>query len=176
MAKTTWNRIIETLRGKLGDLVYRQRPDGTVIVSGTPRYNKRKATPKQKAYRRRFGQRARYASWLAKQHPIYAELASTEEAKAAWNSPFNFALSDCLKPPEIHRVERQERRILVEASDNIMVAKVVVTIFDEQNKILEMGDAVRQEGDRWEFVSHTQGRKIRARAWDLADNHTDMVV
>ena len=176
MAKTTWNRLIETLRGKLGNLIYRQRPDGTIIVSGTPRYNKRKATQKQKDYRQRFGQRAKYASWLAKQHPIYAELASTEEARAAWKSPFNFALSDCLHPPEIHRVERQEGCILVEASDNIMVTKVYVTVFDEDNKIVEMGDAVRKEGDWWEFVSHTQGRKIRAQAWDLASNHTQMVL
>jgi hypothetical protein len=176
MAKTTLNRIIETLRGKLGDLIYRQRPDGTVIVSGTPRYNKRKVTQKQKAYRQRFGQRAKYASWLAKKHPIYAELASTEEARAAWLSPFNFALSDCLHPPEIHRVERKEGRVLVEASDNIMVAKVFVTIFDEQNKIIEMGDAIRQEGDWWEFACHTEGKTIRAQAWDLANNATKLVV
>ena len=85
-------------------------------------------------------------------------------------------MSDCLKPPEIHRVERQEGRILVEASDNILVAKVVVTIFDEQNRVLEIGDAIRQEGDLWEFVTKVQGRKIRAQAWDLADNHTKMIV
>ena len=176
MAKTTLNRIIEALRGKLGNLIYRQRPDGTIIVSGVPLYNKRKATPKQKAYRQRFGRRATYASWLAKKHPIYAELASTEEARARWLSPYNFALADCLKPPVIHRIERRDGRILVEATDNIMVAKVFVTVFNEENKIIDMGDAVRQEGDWWEFGPKTEGKTIRAQAWDLADNHVAKLV
>jgi hypothetical protein len=65
---------------------------------------------------------------------------------------------------------------VVEATDNIIVAKVFVTVFDEQNNIIEMGDAVRKEGDWWEFATQTQGPKIRARAGDLARNRTDMVV
>jgi C4-dicarboxylate-specific signal transduction histidine kinase len=176
MAKMTLNRIVEALWGKLGDLVYRQRPDGTIIVSGTPEQNKKKATQKQKEYRQRFGQRSQYASWLAKQHPIYAELASREEARARWLSPFNFAVSDCAHPPEIHRVERREGRILVEASDNVMVAKVIVTIYDEHNQLLERGDAVPQEGNMWEFACQAEGKTIQAQAWDLANNHTELVV
>ena len=42
-----------------------------------------------------------------------------------------------------------------------MVAKVFVTVFDEQNKIIEMGDAVHKEGDWWEFAARTEGTKIR---------------
>jgi hypothetical protein len=176
MAKVTFNQLIELLRGGIGGLVFRKRPDGATIVSGAPRYNKRKATQKQKDYRQQFGQKAKYASWLAKKHPIYAELASTEEARAAWLSPFNFALSDCLHPPVIHRIERKDGRILVEATDNILVAKVYVTVFDEENKIIEMGDAVRQAGDWWEFASNAEGKTIRAQAWDLANNATKLIV
>ena len=73
-------------------------------------------------------------------------------------------------------MERKKGRIRIEATDNIMVAKVFVTIFDEEGKILEMGDAIRQKGNWWKFATHIQGKKIRVQAWDLADNHTKMVV
>ena len=60
------------------------------------------------------------------------------------NSPSGFPLAtNCLHPLEIHHVERKEGRILVEASDNITVAKVYVTVFNEQNKIIGMSDVVR---------------------------------
>ncbi len=81
-----------------------------------------------------------------------------------------------MKPPEIHRVERREGCILVEATDNIMVAKVRVTIRDEAGKILEYGDAVRGEADWWEYPTQAEGKKIIAEAWDLADNRVKFVV
>ena len=97
-------------------------------------------------------------------------------ARGAWKSPYNFALSDCFHPPVIHRIERKDGRILVEATDNILVAKVFVTVFDEENKIIEMGDAVRQAGDWWEFACKAEGKTIKAQAWDLASNATKLVV
>jgi hypothetical protein len=63
----------------------------------------------------------------------------------------------------------------VEATDNIMVAKVCVTIFDEAGEILETGDAVRQEDNWWEFASHTEGKTVEAEAWDLPGHVTRVV-
>ena len=171
MAKVTINKLLEALSGAIGGLVFRQMPDGTIILSGAPRHNKRKTTQKQKAHRQRFREAAKHARWAAHEHPIYAELA-----KGTWKSAYNFALSDWWHPPVIHRIERRDGRILVEASDNIMVAKVYVTIFDGENKIVEMGDAIRQEGNRWAFASQAAGKTVKAQAWDLADNVTKVVV
>jgi hypothetical protein len=56
--------LIEFLQGGIGGLVFRQMPDGTFIVSGAPRHNKRKTPAKQKAHRQRFQQAARTARWL----------------------------------------------------------------------------------------------------------------
>lgn len=176
MASMTLNQLIEILRGKLGHLVFRQRPDGKVIVSSTPHYRKGKASQKQKDHRQKFGTNARQAKLLARQYPIYAELAHTENARGAWKSAYNFALSDCLHPPVIHRVERGEGCIRVEATDNIMVVNVSVTVFDEQDQVVEVGDALHREGDWWEFASSAQSGKIRARAWDLARNMTEFIV
>ena len=176
MAKVTFNQLIELLRGGIGGLVFRKRPDGTIIVSGAPRSNKRKTSQKQKDHRKGFGQKARYARSLAHQYPIYAEMARTEVARGKWKSAYNFALSDCYHPPEIHCVERREGCIRVEATDNILVARVSVTVLNEENKVIETGDAVRQEGDWWEFISYTEGKTIKAQAWDLARNVTEQIV
>ena len=94
MAKVTLNQLLEILQGGIGGLVFRQMPDGTIIISGAPRHNKRKTTKKQKAHRERFREAAKTARWLARQHPIYAELA-----KGTWKSPYNFSLSDWWHAP-----------------------------------------------------------------------------
>jgi len=57
--------------------------------------------------------------------------------------------------------------ILAEAADNVMVASVRVTVLDPQGKVLEAGEAVRGEGEWWEFAAQTHGDKIVAEAWDL---------
>ena len=69
----------------------------------------------------------------------------------------------------IHGIERKGKLIRVEASDNVMVAKVRVTILDPGGKALEQGDAVQAEGNWWEYVSSKEG-KVAAEAWDLAGN------
>ncbi len=66
-----------------------------------------------------------YAREAAKSQPIYEELAA-----GTIKSAYNFALSDWFNPPVIHCVERRDGLIRVEASDNVMVTKVVVTILD----------------------------------------------
>ena len=170
MAKVKFSQLIETIRGRIKNLVIRQRPDGTFILSGKPRYKKGKGSPAQKAHRRHVKQIGPFASYLAKTHPIYAQLAAEDVARGKWMSAYNFAFADCLKPPIIHRIERTEGCIRVEASDNIMVTEVEVTILDEAGKLLEIGDAIQAEGDWWEYVPHAEGKGILAKAFDLPGN------
>ncbi len=157
MAKVTVNQLLELLQGGIGGLVFRQMPDGTIIPSGAPRPNKRKTTKKQKAHRERFRQAAKTARWLAHEHAIYAELA-----KGTWKSPYNFALSDWWHAPVIHRIERRKGQIRVEATDNIKVARVRVTVRDEQGKVLERGEATRGRGNWWKFTPQVEGGSILA--------------
>ena len=89
-------------------------------------------------------------------------------------SPYNFALADCLVPPVIHRIERREGCIRVEATDNTMVTKVCVVVLDEAGKLLESGDALRAEGDWWEYATHVQGKRVLAKAFDLPGNCTKL--
>lgn len=83
---------------------------------------------------------------------------------------YNFALSDWFHAPVVHRIERRDGRILVEASDNVMVTRVQVTVLGAE------GEAVRCEGNWWEFASQVEGGNIVAEAWDLPGHVTKFVL
>jgi hypothetical protein len=179
MAKVSLNRILEALRGSIGKLVFRVRPDGTVIISGKPHYKGKrghKGTPAQKAHRRHVKNVGPYASHLAKVHPIYAQLAAEDKARGKWMSAYNFAFADCLKPPVIQRIERREGCIRVKASDNIGVTRVWVFVLDGAGKSVDNGDAVRAEGDWWEYPTQAVGTRILVRVFDLPGNCTQLDV
>ena len=172
MAKAIMNEVTKVFRGAIGGLVFRQMPDGSIVVSRAPHYGRRKFSKGQKDHQQRFQEAASYARGAARVQPIYAELA-----KGTMKTAYNIALSDWFNPPVIHQIQRKDGRILVEASDNVMVTKVVITILDEQEKVLENGEGTRQEAPStgsgwWEYVPNTAGKTVSAEAWDLAGNKT----
>ena len=168
MAKVDKNKLIQSFRGAIGGLVFRQMPDGSVVVSAAPHYGgrKRKSSKRQKEHQLRFKEAASYARRAANVHPIYAELA-----RGTVKSAYNFALSDWFSSPIIYQVQRMEGRVLVQASDNILVTRVQVKLLDEEGRVLETGEGIRQAGDWWEYVpTEKAGQTITAEAWDLAGN------
>ena len=62
--------------------------------------------------------------------------------------------------------------IRVQASDNVLVIKVSITILDHEGKVLELGEAIEAEELWWEYVSAVAGKTIVAEARDLAGNVT----
>ena len=171
MAKVITSELIKALSGAIGGLVFRPMPDGTTWVSTAPHYGRRKFSKGQKDHQQRFREASSYAGTAARLQPIYAELA-----KGTMKTAYNIALSDWFNPPVIHQVQRRDGRILVEASDNVMVTKVVITILDDEGKVLDKGEGVRQKGDWWEYVPNTAGKRIIAEAWDLAGHMTKFVM
>jgi hypothetical protein len=180
MPKVLFNGSIQGFSGRIGNLIFRQLPDGTTVVSEAPpkksrrqkKRDKLKRSPLQKAHNSNFKDAAAYAKEAAKVHPVYAELA----AELPMITAYNAAQSDWWHPPEIHRVECKEGRILVEATDNVLVTKVQVTILGDEEQVLEKGEAIRGEGSWWEFAPHTEGRTIVAEAWDLPGHVTKFVL
>jgi hypothetical protein len=178
MPRVIFHGSIQGFRGKLGNLIFRQLPDGTTVVSKAPpkktrRQKKRaklKRSPAQKAHNNRFREAVAYAR-AAQVKPLYVELA----AVTPMNTAYNLALRDWWEPPVIQRIERQEGRILVEATDNIMVSRVWVSILDEDGQLLEAGEGTRGAGDCWELASRAQGKTIIAEAWDLPGHVTKFV-
>ena len=179
MTKVFYNGSIANFRGRIGNLIFRQLPDGTTVVSQaqpkeTGRRKKRakeKRSPRQKAHNERFADASHYAR-MEQTHPVYVELA----AASLMSNAYNFALKDWFKPPVIHRVERQAGAILVQATDNVTVARVRVTILDGEGKALEKGEAVRRQGDWWQFAPKAEGASILAEAWDLPGHVTKLAI
>ena len=164
MAKVVRNQVIQGISGGVGNLVFRQMPDGSTYVSAKPDFSHRKFSEGQKEHQSRFQRAVAYAREAAKSQPIYGELAA-----GTIKSAYNFVLSDWFNPPVIHCVERKDGLIRVEASDNVMVARVVVTILDKDGNVTEKGEALKVDERWWEYASSADG-KVAAEAWDLAEN------
>ena len=71
---------------------------------------------------------------------------------------------------------RFAKQIVVEASDDVLVTRVQITILDHAGSVLEKGEAVRKAGDWWEFVSPAVGKTVIAEARDLPGNVTKLVL
>ncbi len=169
MAKVDLNKLIKALHGKVGDLVFRQMPDGSIVASSAPK-KKRRSSPAQKVYRHEiFPDRIHWAKWAYKHYPIYAELA----ADLPMVNAYNLAIKDISHPPVIHRVLREDGRIWVNASDEISVDKVTVRIHDENGKLVEAGDAHQTQKDWWEYTPTAAGR-ISVSAYDIPGNKACM--
>jgi hypothetical protein len=169
MAKVRNNVILEGLSGSIGNLVFRQMPDGGTRVSAKPDFSQRVFSQEQKDHQDRFKQAVAYAREAAKTQPIYAELAEGTTKNA-----YNIALSDWFNPPVIHEVERKGGRLRVWASDNVRVTDVGVKIVDESGRLLEGGQAGQVDAEWWEYVSKVakvEG-KVEVTARDLAGNET----
>jgi hypothetical protein len=170
----TKSKMSENVNGsscRVGSLIYRQMPDGTTVVSRSPDYDGIKSMRGLGDHQQRLQGAARYARWAAKAQPIYAELV-----KGTLKTAYNLARSDWFHPPVIHEVRLGENQIRVQASDNVLVTKVVITALDEHGKLLEAGEATRQAGDWWAYVPKLPGKTLTVEAWDLAGNVTRFVL
>ena len=168
MAKVRDNPITQGLSGKLGrSLFFRRLRNGTTLLCRVPDFSNREFSPEQLTHQSRFQKAAAYARVAAKTYPIYAELAQQTQQPA-----YNIALSDWFHPPVIHEVTWQGDRIRVNATDNVRVAKVRITIVNNLGQTLEQGEAASSINDTWwEFETSTEGKLI-VEAFDLAGNCT----
>ena len=174
MAKVVKKANVLGLSGSIGNLVFRQMPDGSMRVSAKPDFSKRVFSREQKDHQKRFKQAVAYAREAAKTQPIYAELA-----KGTTKNAYNIALSDWFNPPVIHSIQRKKGCIRVMASDNVMVTEVRVRIMDAEGNVLEEGQA-EQVGpvrgpERWEYLPNVEG-SIEVTVRDLAGNEARAVL
>jgi hypothetical protein len=170
MAKIRKNGNILKLSGSIGDLVFRQMPDGSTRVSAKPDFSRRKFSEGQKDHQNRFKEASAYAREAAKTQPIYAELA-----EGTTKSAYNWALSNWFNPPEIQRIERKGDVVRVQASDNVLVTEVRVKILDSEGNLREAGQAEQVSQDWWEYAASTEG-KVEATARDLPGHVTVQIM
>jgi len=173
MAKIHKNSILQGIRGTLGDVVIRQMRDGSIRVNVKPARKQHTFNQEQKGCQDRMRLAVAYAK-AAKTDPFYEGLA-LETGRDA----YHVALSDSLKSPVIHAIERRDGRVHVTASDDVVVTRVQVSILDREGNLLEQGYAAQpdpiNDPERWEYASSAEGT-IEATAWDLAYNQTSAVL
>ena len=180
MPKVLFNGSIQGFSGRLGDLIFRTLPDGTTVVSTAPakktrREQKRaniKRSAAQNAHTKHFRKGVFYAKQAARLLPVYQERA---EATPTWTA-YNHAMYDWFHPPRIGCLAQEQGHILVEASDDVLVTRVKITILDNEGCVLETGEATRKEGDWWEFASPAVGKTVVAEARDLPGNVTKLML
>jgi hypothetical protein len=119
----------------------------------------------QLTHQSRFQQAVAYACEAAKTNPLYAQLA-----KGTSKNAYNLALSDWFNPPVIHSVAQNDDCILVEASDNIQVTRVLVRISDHEGQILEEGEARLMHDNLWKYATDSMEGNVTVEAFDPAGN------
>ena len=167
MAIVKGNPLIKSLSGKIGNnLVFRQRKDGTTVVAVTPDFSNRVLSDEQVRHTNRFKQASVYARLASKTNPIYAERAAGTSKNA-----YNVAVADWFSPPVIRMVYRHHDHIIIDATDDVKVTQVLVTIANEQGETTEQGKAVQNGSSIWEYRTTAQGN-ITVEVSDLAGNLT----
>ena len=117
MAKVKKNPVIQGISGKIGNLVFKQLPDGSTIVTAKQVLHNKKWSEGQVAHQARMREAAAYGR-EAQHHPVYVALAENSTLTG-----YNWAFGDRMKPPVIHKIERAEGLVRVRASDNVGVVR-----------------------------------------------------
>jgi hypothetical protein len=184
MAKSRNNVVTHGLSGMVGGiLVFRQYRSGTVV--GNPPRRSSKVSEKQAAQRRRFQEASFYAQKVMaeKETEIAARYTEKAEKDKKGKTPYNVALADFLKAPDIELVDFSKYAgsagdvIVVDATDDFEVVSVTVEIVNE-NGVVEEGEAAHSFGHRWIYTATQENgsmetTKITVSASDLPGNVTE---
>lgn len=157
MAKVKLNPILEQLRGKVGDLVFKRFGD-EIIISRTPDMEGREWSEAQLAARERFRQASVYGKMVMADPDTKAVY---EEAAQRRGQPmFSLTIADFLNAPSIDEVDVSEYGgaqgdiVRIQAHDDFEVTQVRVSITDSEGNVLESGDAVVSQGF-WTYTAPT---------------------
>ena len=157
--------FIQSISGKLGDVVYRTSNSGKTYISKLPQKSTKPPSEAQLAQWERFKLAHAYAA-VAREEPVYARLAAKRRRSA-----HHIAFTDWLNRPVIHGVERRGGHIDIYASDDVGVTKVNVTITNEEGVTLEQGSANPAHKGWWKYETEVPG-DVLIEVFDRAGNVT----
>ena len=181
MATTKNNVIVKGASGKFGrQIVFSQRAGKTIMSK--PPLRTAPPTTKQKEQQAKFARAAAYAK-NALLDPTLKEAYTTEAKKRQDVSPYNMAMTDYLRPPQITHVDYSAysgdasgEKIFIEAADAFKITTMKVKITAANNSALEEGTATLVKG-KWEYTTTATnttltGSKITLTATDRPGNTT----
>lgn len=158
MAKAKLNPILEQVRGKVGDLVFKRYEDETVI-SRKPDMEGVEPTAAQTAARERFRQAALYGK-MVMADPA-AKAIYEEEAKGRGQPVFSLTVADFFNAPSVDEVDlsayagRVGDAIAIRAHDDFDVTAVSVAVTKADGSAVEEGAATETPANsgRWVYTA-----------------------
>lgn len=181
MATTKNNVIVKGASGKFGrQIVFSQRAGKTIMSK--PPLRTAPPTTKQKEQQTKFARAAAYAK-NALLDPTLKEAYTTEAKKRQDVSPYNMAMTDYLRPPQITHVDYSAytgnasgEKIFIEAADAFKITILKVKITAANSSTLEEGNATLVNG-KWQYTTTATnttltGSKITLTATDRPGNTT----
>jgi hypothetical protein len=180
MAKIKTNPVLEQIRGKVGDLVFK-RYNQEIIMTRSPRQSGKAPTASQLAVRENF----RLATVYGKSVMADPKTLSLYETKArAQGTPvFALAVADFFNAPAVDEIDlsnytgKTGETIHIRASDDFEVAGVGVVIHNAGGAVLEQGAATASGDGTWNYTATTnlpagQTVSIDVTATDLPGHKT----
>ena len=160
MATTKNNVIVKGASGKFGrQIVFSQRAGKTIMSK--PPLRTAPPTTKQKEQQQKFARAATYAK-NALLDPTLKEAYTTEAKKRQDVSPYNMAMTDYLRPPQITNVDHSAytgdasgEKIIIEAADAFKITTMKVKITAANSSTLEEGNATLVNG-KWQYTTTTK--------------------
>ncbi len=180
MAIANDNIFLNSVHGKIGDMICRKVGDLT-IVSRAPDYSKIKWSKAQKAARKRFSAAVKYANKALENKEVRDYYEKKRKVKQTKN---NVAIADYMVNPRIERINADQYKgrkgdtIRIDTWSNFGVASVIVVILNALGYEVERGMAIEMPfsaTSEWiykskEENSYWQGGHIEVRAASLPGN------
>ena len=173
MAKIDEDGLINLLKGMLGkQIIVKRARSGKRYLSTPPEIDPdRELTPAQAAYNNRFKRQAAYGKAVS-DNP---ELKKTYAAKLDPGcTAYIMAWCDAHYPPVVKSIlydgyhGRDGDILYIHATDDFQVMSVWVSIYDNNNQLIEKGEAIFHNESTWVYRSKTniKGARIEAKAYD----------
>lgn len=174
MPKVKLNKLIESISGRVGELILYEA-DGQNLARRMPEANAER-TESQDANSHRFKAAGIYAR-AATADPLLK--AAYEAACVGHQNARNLAIRDAMRPPVIQELHlegytgKPAELLRVKATDDFRVKTVLLTIRDPQGNLIEEGPAEwNRETDEWLYLTRVavaSGQTVSVAA--LAKDH-----
>jgi Na+-translocating ferredoxin:NAD+ oxidoreductase RnfG subunit len=158
MPKVKFNKLIDSLSGRVGDLIFYEA-DGQNLSRAMPEITAER-TEKQKANSGRFIAAQKYAA-TALTNPMLK--AAYKAACRGHQNPRNLAIRDAMRAPVVESIKldgytgKPGQIVLVKATDDFRVVEVKVTVRGPTGELIEEGLAeLSSDGNEWRYTTGTE--------------------
>lgn len=154
MAKADLNSALRGLRGRIGDLIYKQYGD-KVVVTRVPKFSGQ-WSKKQHDRRKKFGDASAYAERVRSDPELRAVYAPAAKKRRMAIRPF--AIKDYLQAPIIRSIDTSSYTgcagdpILIATGDAFKVVKMEIVVRGRSRAAIERGAASKLGAD-WQYVA-----------------------